>query len=284
MSLEKKIIGKTIVDTEVFHGKVSEKALKKMLRKQDMNDFIENTKGCVFLTAERRAKFLIAKVEKNEETKYIVVHLAMSGKWLAADKLEDLSEKNQKHILVQFKLNDGSYLVYSDARRFGAISIYTEDEYLSLDSIHKLGPEPFWKDANKKFLENIRLKKYENKAIKGELLNQGIVAGIGNIYACECLFVLGIHPEEKIKDLSDGELLDIFEVAKETMAFSIKVGGSSVNDYVNGDGMMGSFQNYLKVYRRSTCECGNEIKQIEVAGRTTHFCPECQKLKAEKPF
>ncbi|MDF2534851.1 MAG: hypothetical protein K0R18_1009 [Bacillales bacterium] len=284
MSLEKKIIGKTIVNAQVFAEKISDKALKKMLRRQDMNQFINNVVGCKFLTAERRAKFLMTKVEKNDQRFYIVVHLAMAGKWLAANKLEDLSEQNQKHNIVQFTLDDGSYLVYSDHRRFGAISIHTEAEYLQMDSIHGLGPEPFWDKADETFLENIRKKKFEGKAVKGEIMNQGVVAGIGNIYACEAIHVLGIHPEEKVKDLTDNELKDIFHVAKETMAFSITVGGSSVNDYVNGDGMTGSFQNYLKVYDQKTCECGEEIQRIDVAGRTTHFCPSCQKLKKDKPF
>lgn len=282
MSLEKKIIGKTIVDTQVFAEKISDKALIKMLRKQDMNQFIQNTIGCTFLTAERRAKFLMTKVEKNGESFYIVVHLAMAGKWLTAEKLEDLSALNQKHIIVQFTLSDGSYLVYSDHRRFGAISIHKEMEYLAMESIHGLGPEPFWDNADEIFLRNIKKKKFEDKAIKGEIMNQGVVAGIGNIYACEAIHVLGIHPEEKVKDLTDNELKDIFHVAKETMAFSITVGGSSVNDYVNGEGMMGSFQNYLKVYGRSICDCGTAIQQIEVAGRTTHFCPKCQILKSNK--
>lgn len=281
MSLEKKVIGKTIINSEVFYEKISDKALKKMLRKQDMNQFIADTTGCKFLTAERRAKFLMTKVEKNGQYFYILVHLAMAGKWLFAEKLEDLSALNQKHIIVQFTLDDGSYLVYTDHRRFGAISIHTEKDYLAMESIHGLGPEPFWDNADEIFLKNIRKKKFEDKAIKGEIMNQGIVAGIGNIYACEAMYVLGIHPEEKVKDLTDNELKDIFHVAKETMTFSISVGGSSINDYVNGEGMMGSFQNYLKVYGRSTCECGETIQQIEVAGRTTHFCPKCQILKVK---
>lgn len=277
LSLEKRIIGKTIVNAKVFDEKVSEKALIKLLRKQNKDQFIQDVIDCKFLTAERRAKFLMTKVEKNEQTHYIVVHLAMAGKWLYTDTLDSLSELNRKHILVQLELDDGSYLVYSDHRRFGAISIHTEEEYSNMKNIHGLGPEPFWENADTIFLNTIRSnKKFFDKPIKGVIMDQGVVAGVGNIYACEALWVMGIHPETKTKDLSDGELLDLFHTFKETMLFSISVGGSSVNDYVNGEGMTGSFQNYLKVYNKSKCECGIEILKIEIASRTTHYCPQCQ--------
>lgn len=282
MSLESKIIGKTIIKTEVFSEKISEKALIKLLRKQNKNKFIELTEGCRFLNIERRAKFLIAKVEKNNQFHYIVVHLAMAGKWLYAKDLKDLSELNRKHILVQFILDDKSYLVYTDYRRFGAISIHTEEEYFDMKNIHSLGPEPFWENADEIFLNKLRTnKKYFDKPIKVVIMDQNVVAGVGNIYACESLWVTGIHPLTKVKNLTDEQLLDLFHAFKEMMAFSISVGGSSVNDYVNGDGMMGSFQNYLKVYQKETCECGTSIIREEIAGRTTHYCPKCQSIKEE---
>lgn len=277
ISLEKRVVGKKIVKTEVFEEKISEKALIKLLRKQNKEDFITNTVDCQFKEINRRAKFLIAKVEKDNTDYYVLVHLAMAGKWLYAEKLENLSDLNRKHILVQFTLDDGSFLVYSDYRRFGAISIHTEEEYLNMKSIHGLGPEPFWDGADQTFLTNVRSKKkYFDKPIKGVIMDQGVVAGVGNIYACESLKVLGINPYTATKDLTDDELIDLFHVAREMMLFSISVGGSSVNDYVDGDGMAGSFQDYLKVYGQLTCECGEEILREEIASRTTHYCPTCQ--------
>lgn len=278
LSLQPNIIGKTIVNTEVFEEKISEKALKKILRKQDKNKFIQDTIGCEFVTVERRAKFLISKVEKKGNPYYILVHLAMAGKWLYADKLENLSALNQKHIIVQFTLSDGSYLVYSDHRRFGAISIHTEDEYLEMGNIHNLGPEPFWDNASNTYLNTLKTKKkFFDKPIKSVIMDQSVVAGVGNIYACESLWIMSINPNTKVKDLSDADLLDLFEVFKEMMLFSISVGGSSVNDYVDGNGMAGSFQNYLKVYGKEKCECGASIIKEEIGGRTTHYCSKCQK-------
>lgn len=277
LSLQPNIIGKTIIETEVFDEKISEKALVKLLRKQSKSEFIKNTIGCEFTTVERRAKFLISKVEKDNIPFYIVVHLAMAGKWLYTSKLENLNEMHRKHILVQFKLDDGSYLVYSDYRRFGAISIHSEEEYFNMGNIHNLGPEPFWEGADQMFLNIVRTKKkFFDKPIKGVIMDQNAVAGVGNIYACEALWVMNINPNTKTKDLSDSQLLDLFHTFKETMLFSISIGGSSINDYVNGDGMAGGFQNYLKVYNQKTCDCGAEIVKEEIAGRTTHYCPTCQ--------
>lgn len=283
LSLRDKIIGKIIKEVVVFEEKLSEKALKKLLRKQSKEDFIEKSLNCEFVSLDRRAKFLIAKATKENTLFYIIVHLAMAGKWLFIRDLEDLSEVNKKHVLVQFKLDDGSYLVYSDYRRFGAISIHNENEYLNMKNIHNLGPEPFDEGADKIYLNTLRTKKkYFDKPIKGVIMDQNVVAGVGNIYACEALWVMNIHPNEKVKNLSDNELLDLFHVFKETMEFSISVGGSSVNDYVKGDGQKGNFQNYLKVYGKNECECGHQIITDEIAGRTTHYCPSCQELKHDK--
>ncbi|AEO93551.1 gp292 [Bacillus phage G] len=280
LSLQPKVIGKKINKVEVFEDKISDKALIKLLRKQPKLNFIETVTGCEFKDIERRAKFLISKIEKMNTTYYIVVHLAMAGKWLYAKKLEDLNQMHRKHILVQFVLDDGSYLVYSDYRRFGSISVHTEDEYWRMKNIHGLGPEPFWEGADEIYLNTLRTKKkYFDKPIKGVIMDQGVVAGVGNIYACEALWVMGINPNEKVQDLSDSELLDIFHTFKETMLFSISLGGSSINDYVNADGLSGGFQEYLKVYDRKQCECGSNIEKEEVAGRTTHYCPKCQPLK-----
>lgn len=287
-SLEPKIVGKKIVQAKVFEENLSEKGLIRLLRKQDPSQLTERALNSTITNIDRRAKYVIANLSTEDNTKYyILVHLGMAGAWLANKNLDNIPEKFRKHIHVEFLLEDDTKLVFSDIRRMGGITVYSEEEFLNLNSINNLGPEPFWEDASSTFLKNIRKKKWNEpsskvdplkRCIKVAIMDQSVVAGIGNIYACEALHRVGVDPTTPVWKLSDEKLLKIFEAARDLMAFSITVGGTSVSDYVDGNGMMGSFQNYLHVYAQHNCgTCGTEIVRIDL-GRTTHFCPNCQKV------
>lgn len=281
ISLESKALNKKIVKTEVFHEKVSEKAIIKILRKQKIEDFINNTENYFLKEFKRRAKFLILTIEKEKKQQFILIHLGMSGKVIATKSIDNLEEKIKKHIIVQFTLSDGTFIIYSDMRRFGKISTYSKEEFLKLDNINQLGPEVDWENADNVFLENIRSKKkYLNKPIKDVIMDQNVVSGVGNIYACEALWAQSIHPFELTKDLSDKQLISLFNCFKEILKFSISVGGSSIRDYVNGVGKEGEFQKYLNAYGQVNCPvCLSYITKdrFKGKGRSAYYCLECQK-------
>lgn len=141
-----------------------------------------------------------------------------------------------------------------------------------------IAPEPFNDDALNHFLNRIKLKKYQNKPIKQMLLDHKMVAGCGNIYACEALFRAGVLPDRKVKQTSDQERQMLFYYVQEVLKEGINNGGTSISDYRHADGKTGEMQLHLNVYKQKTCNvCGHDIEQKVVATRNSHFCPHCQK-------
>ncbi|MNC15502.1 Formamidopyrimidine-DNA glycosylase [compost metagenome] len=292
MSLAPNVEGKTIVKVEMnYTNGLSERAIKKMFHKQSFELIIERLMGAQISEILRRGKHLSGIIHNDnyEDELYISVHLGMAGAWIFGKTEEDIIPKFRKHIHVKLTLNDGTILVYSDIRRQGGFSVYTAEEYRDIIAKRNLGPEPFSEDAMPIVLANVRHKKWSTmpkkgdltkKSIKGALMDQSVMAGTGNIYACEALHKAKLHPKEFVKDLTDEEIVGVFSDSRDLMAFSISVGGTTFRDYVNGDGMMGGFQDYLKVYGKKNCgTCNNMIISEEVAGRTTHWCPICQPMK-----
>lgn len=270
---------------------LSPQAIKKMFHKQSFELIIDRMTDARISAISRRGKHLGGVIinDKYENELYISVHLGMAGAWLHGETEEDIIPKYRKHIHVKATLDDGTILAYSDIRRQGGFSVYTAEEYGNILSIRNLGPEPFWEDSMPMVLANVRHKRWSTiprkgdmtkKSIKAALMDQSVMAGTGNIYACEALREAGINPKELVKDLTDEEIIRTFSHSRDLMAFSIKVGGTTFRDYVNGNGMMGGFQDHLKVYGKKNCgACGTTIIAEEIAGRTTHWCPTCQPLK-----
>jgi formamidopyrimidine-DNA glycosylase len=149
-----------------------------------------------------------------------------------------------------------------------------------MDFIKKLGPEPLTGDPEKEFL--MRIRRRNNTTIKAAILDQTVVAGIGNIYADESLWAAKVHPATRVHDLSDRKLREILRAAAEAMNKSLAVGGSTMQNYVQADGSRGNYlDKFANVFRRDgqPCpRCGAIIEKTRVAGRGTHFCPKCQKL------
>ena len=224
--------------------------------------------GQHFRAFKRRGKYLL--FEMDDIT--LVSHLRMEGKYFILDDSVPVS----KHDHVIFYLDDGKQLRYNDVRKFGRMELIGKDsEYRDFK---QLGPEPFSKDFSlkycKDYLGNRKL------PIKQVLLDQSFVAGIGNIYADEILFAIGVHPETRACDLDDEEIKELIRQTRAILKRAIKAGGTTIRSYTSSLGVTGRFQLNLKVHTKKECPvCGNEIRKITVGGRGTYFCDKCQRKK-----
>ena len=187
------------------------------------------------------------------------------------------SELPNKQTRVLFEIESGT-LYFNDQRKFGFCKIIETDEVLQDEFIKKLAKEP-WQISVEEFKKN--LLHHKNAEVKPTILDQTVIAGLGNIYADEALFLAKIHPERLVSTLTDHEIETLLESAKTVMQRSIDSGGSTMATYVKADGTRGDYlQKFAQVFRREgePCNrCGTEIIKIKVAGRGTHLCPNCQK-------
>jgi formamidopyrimidine-DNA glycosylase len=224
--------------------------------------------GHRLLTIERRGKNMIFRFENDLS---MVVHLKMTGRLL----FEKLPPRENKHLHFQIEF-DIANLYFYDVRKFGRIGIYNSSGLSKHPRLSKLGPEPF--DLTPaRFVE---LFKGRNKPIKIALMDQEIIAGIGNIYADESLFAAGIRPNLKAAKIKTDRLKILHKSVIKILNKAIDNRGSSVDDYLDGFGKSGKFQNLLNVYGRTgeKCKkCNSAIKRIVLGGRSTHYCPRCQK-------
>ena len=206
--------------------------------------------------------------------KYLTIHLRMEGKLFFIDS----SIKPNKFTMVEM-LCGKKKLVYIDFRKFGTFYIYkSRKEFLKSNEVTKMGPQPFDKELSSLYL--LKAFKNKNQAIKTALLDQSIIAGIGNIYADEILFACKINPLKKAKLLSKDECERIIVACKKIMKAAIKNSGTTVSSFAFAPSHAGSFQRYLKVHTRDgqPCKiCKTIIKKITVNGRGTYYCPKCQK-------
>ncbi|NLM19265.1 MAG: bifunctional DNA-formamidopyrimidine glycosylase/DNA-(apurinic or apyrimidinic site) lyase [Clostridiaceae bacterium] len=205
----------------------------------------------------------------------MMVHLRMTGKLL----LEENIVEPAKHTHVRFVLSNGGSLDFNDTRRFGRITLFAPGHEFNDHGFATLGPEPLGYDFTADHLINT-CKRYSKSTIKGVLLNQQAIAGIGNIYADESLFRAGIMPGRKAGDIPKTKIKLLHQKIREVIAEAIGYRGTSFRDYVDGLGNKGFFQLQLAVYQKDgePCpNCGTTIERIKVAGRSTHFCPQCQK-------
>jgi formamidopyrimidine-DNA glycosylase len=220
------------------------------------------------ITIERRGKNILFRFESDLS---MVVHLKMTGRLL----FTKLPSREEKHLHFQIEF-DKSNLYFYDVRKFGRIGIYDPAGLEAHSRLSKLGPEPF----DLKSTEFIKLFESRNKPIKIALMDQEIIAGIGNIYADESLFNAKIRPDIKASKIKPAQLKILYKSIIKVLNKAIANRGSSVDDYLDGFGNSGKFQNLLKVYGRTgeKCKkCKSTIKRIVLGGRSTHYCPRCQK-------
>ncbi len=216
----------------------------------------------------RIAKYIVVDFENS---KSVIIHLGMSGR-LKINKIE-MPVKKHDHLVFKFK---GLKLIYNDPRKFGFIDVVWSDKIGNIRYIKKLGIDALDKNLSEDYLYE-KFRKSE-VLIKQILLNQYIVAGIGNIYACEILYDAKISPLRKGSSIKKSQIGTILKSIRKILKKAIKYGGSSINDYVSPDGTLGNFQNNFKVYGREGNKIrGYKIKKEVLYGRSTFFCPDIQK-------
>ena len=185
-----------------------------------------------------------------------------------------------KSTRVTFDFNDGSRLYFNDQRKFGWVRLIPTPEVPNIDFMKKVGPEPLESDFTaKQFAE--RFKRRARTTIKAALLDQTVIAGVGNIYADESLWGANIHPSRLVESITGAEFKRLYTEVRAVMNLSIEKGGSTNRNYVNAEGKKGSYMDFARVFRREglPCpRCGTTIIKIKVAGRGTHICPHCQQL------
>lgn len=263
-NLEDLIIGKEVTSLEGFTPEVF------------VNPCELSPVGQSLESMDRKGKYLIL----NFPNCLLMVHLRMTGKLLyeGPETDPDLDLEVSPYMRARISFSDGSRLLFDDVRRFGRISIFPVGEADRDKGYSQLGPDAITDEwTPEDFLTKLRRR--PRSAIKGAILDQKIVAGIGNIYADEALFRAGIRPETLVGDISDQRLLRLQEVVKEILVEAIAQGGTSFRDYVNSFGKKGLFQLKLQVYQRDgePCySCGTTIEKCKVAGRGTRYCPKCQ--------
>ncbi len=246
--------------------------------------------GSTTTAVKRRAKVLIIELSSNYS---LVIHLKMTGQmvFVASDARFGAGHPNDslignlpdKSTRVEFTFQDGSKLFFNDQRKFGWVRLLPTAEVPNIDFMQKVGPEPL--DASftaKDFTE--RLRHRQNASIKAVLLDQTVIAGVGNIYADESLWGAKIHPATLVRDVSNAALHTLFTELQYVLNLAIQKGGSSDKNYVNAEGKRGSYLSFARVFRREGQECPRchaIIIKLRVAGRGTHICPREQKLRAK---
>lgn len=209
-----------------------------------------------------------------------------SDTWMPSDKKSALADPFNRFIRLVFTLSDGQHLAFSDMRKFATVSLLPDHKSF-VANFEDIGPEPLEKNFDWKILKE-RLLYKPNGKIKTVLMDQAVVAGIGNIYSDEILWASSVHPEKKVLLLRDDEIKMILTNAKEILKKGINFGGDSMSDYRNPHGHRGNFQNHHNAYRKTgeKCQfppprrgkrgCKGIIKRIVIGGRSTHFCPAHQ--------
>lgn len=221
------------------------------------------------INVTRRAKYLLLAFEKGT----LLIHLGMSGSL----RIIDTTSEWRKHDHWQLSFSKLA-LRYHDPRRFGFLLITPPSETHAL--LHNLGAEPLSPDFTANYLyEKLQAKKV---AIKAALMSNQIVVGIGNIYACESLFLAKIHPQQPANTLTITEVEKLHQHIQQTLERAIRQGGSTLKDFINPNGQPGYFAQTLQVYGRTQqpCyTCGTPIHNIKLTGRSSFFCPQCQQGK-----
>lgn len=260
-SLAPVLLEKTIVKVEVYLEKAvkpSSARLKKVLPGQNVRN------------VERRGKYLILTLEQEDR---VVFHLRMTGQLLYQPHETPLA----KHTTIRFSLDDGCDLRMVDQRKFGTVNLIPAgDQTAAPKGLLTLGPEPL----NETALFSLKQAAGRRKGpVKGLLLDQKVIAGLGNIYTDEALFIAGVNPSKPANSLAEGEWDRLYQAICTVVEEGIKHRGTTRRDYVDGRGQPGSYQDLLRVYGRKggVCpNCGEKIEYARIAGRGSHFCPKCQ--------
>lgn len=254
------LIGETIADIIVRQAKL----------RWPVSPELRQMQGATIRQITRRAKYLILHTDRGD----ILVHLGMSG------SLGILTENQQppgKHDHIDLVTQNGTILRYNDPRKFGAW-LWTENAE-NAELLANLGPEPLSEAFHAEYLYQQSRRK--TIAVKNFIMNNAVVVGVGNIYACESLFMAGIHPELAAQNLTPKQCERLVLVIKNVLQKAILQGGTTLKDFIQPDGKPGYFAQVLQVYGRKGEECrdcGSTIEAKVIGQRNTFFCPKCQQL------
>ena len=250
-------------DFDLFKKELKGKKIKRVWRRAK-NVVFELSGGCSLLIHQKMTGHLLHGT-------WNIKH----GTWVPAHS-GPLEDKINSYIHLIFFLNNGKMIALSDVRKFAKAELWKTEDLM--EDFKKLGPEPLEKDFTfNKFKERFINKKGKTKTI---LMEPKVIVGVGNIYACEALWWAKINPEKDVSKLNDKELKALYLSVKKVLLEGIKFGGDSFSDYRNVDGESGKFESNKKVYKREgeKCfRCKKQIKRVKFGGRSTFFCPKCQR-------
>lgn len=274
--LSKTVVGKPIKAVAV--------TLRRLV-KSDYDMFVQTLTGNAFTAINRRGKLLMLPLQRGGST--LLVHLKMTGQLIFLHNngavvagghsyaAMDFDLPN-KYSYITFTFSDGSRLFFNDMRTFGYMKLASEDELAHI--LAQYGIEPLQPEFTvKNFRSALGTR---TTSIKAALLNQNVIAGIGNIYADEICFAAGVRPDRAISTLTDEEIKKLYRASSAVIKRAIRERGTTFNHYRDAAGRQGNFLNFLKVFGRQgeacpRCKTG-VIEKVRHAGRGTHFCPECQ--------
>lgn len=272
-----------------YHVRTTHKRTDTIKNKDFFARFKAEVVGEKFLNSERRGKHILIHLSHN---KTILIHMKMTGHllygpyswngtaWTSTD--EHLADPFNQFIHLAFTLSNDKHLVFSDMRKFATVTLFETNKRHEIVSLKNLGPEPLEKMTFAVFSK--QLDKRPRGKIKTVLMDQTVVAGIGNIYSDEILWAAGIHPEEQVARISPADRMLMWKAVSKILHESIRMGGDSMSDYRNIYGKRGNFQNSHKAYRQTKKQCqkpgcnGIIIRKI-VGGRSAHFCDTHQQMK-----
>jgi formamidopyrimidine-DNA glycosylase len=262
-SLLTKLPGRSVTEIQVREAR-----LRVPVAEENLNELIA---GRRVTDLSRRAKYLIIHFDGGS---YLIIHLGMSGQLL----LVSPGLPFDKHDHVIFSLDDGLELRFRDPRRFGLVVALSESELNDYAPLKQLGPEPLAANCKADYL--FERSRGLTKPVKNFLMDQRVIVGVGNIYASESLFLAGIHPLKPAGRISRARWQKLMEAIKRVLRDAIRQGGTTLNSFRDSQGNAGYFQIALRVYGRKgePCRtCQTIIRAQVVAGRSTFFCPKCQR-------
>ncbi|NPV74285.1 MAG: DNA-formamidopyrimidine glycosylase [Pelotomaculum sp.] len=264
-TLQAKLPGLKITGVEVL--------LPKVIRSPDLSEFKEKIADRKILNVGRRGKYLLINLSGGYT---LAVHLRMTGRlvYCAGDA------PPARHTHVIFNLSNGCQLHFADMRQFGRIWLVPTDALDSLKGIKELGVEPLEELFTREFLKKELRRRHAR--IKPLLLDQTFIAGLGNIYTDEALHRARINPERLATTLTPREITRLYHAIRDVLQEGIENRGTTVRDFIDGNGQAGNYQEFLQVYNREgkPCpRCGDKIAKKKVGGRSSYYCPTCQKVK-----
>ncbi|MFI5030778.1 MAG: bifunctional DNA-formamidopyrimidine glycosylase/DNA-(apurinic or apyrimidinic site) lyase [Reyranellales bacterium] len=274
---EVETVRRGLVPRMVGHRIVHLTQRRKDLRVKLPAKFASKVEGRIVTAIDRRAKYMLMRLDDGQT---LIVHLGMSGRMTLHDAKSAAEHPFERHDHVVFDMDDGWQVRFNDARRFGLMLLVPTESVEKHKAFKGLGPEPLDEAFDGAALA-ARLKG-RHTPIKAALLDQKTLVGVGNIYACEALFMSGISPRRSARTIQGERAERLVAAIKQVLARAIADGGSTLRDHVQPGGELGYFQTRFKVYDRvgapcPTRDCGHLVKRLVQGGRSTFYCAHCQR-------